>query len=558
MRKFYFLLSLFLLCSVNFYSCKTSDEVKTTDEEKTPITSATSTDKMLSVVSNEDGLFITKKHSSKFTHISIFIENSKEFQTTILTDEQTNEFLYPFVKSGETYKIYITLMDSNYKNWNQSKSVTVTAVGGKGELYSDYSYDEENVQIVLNDCNFESYSDIEFSSFTGMIYLLKNGSVDYNSGSWGNFNSFSDKIDMTPRYNTFCSKDFYAEIYTNVEYKNQSLKLSIFGGKGYFSDSHSIKNITNESGVMRPSFNPRISDYKICAAPNKVNLTVTDSNSKSSIHTLDFSNSETQTLEIENQKITFTRENEAFVFGGETYYQTFYDDFSGTELNPKNWKHSTEEERQSSQQNHGWWKDECAYIENGNLVIDAKTKNGKNISGSVYTQGLFEQSHGYYEIRFKCDKTSGLWYAFWLMGHNDEAHVDGYATDAAEIDCFELIPNDWTKKNRFQTALNWDAYGDEQKSKYKITYLDDSFYNDYHTFVFIWGKTTYDAYLDGTLLWSIDASQKDYEHFGGMCEGTNWIIISSEFGSWGGEFDESLLPSKMYVDYVKCGLGLES
>lgn len=550
MRKSYFLLSLFLLCLLNFYSCKT------TDKEENSITSAFSTDKMLSVVSKENGLCITKNHSSKFTHINIYVENSNGDNVFIRTDNLTNDFLYPFVESGKSYKIFLTMQKSDWSGYTKSESVTVTAVGGKGEFYSNYSYDEENVQIKLNDCNFENYSDIEFSSFAGMIYLVKNGLVDYSSGNWCGFNSFSDKIDITPSYSNFCGKDFYADIYTNIEYENQTFQISILGNKGYFSDTHSIENISNDSGVMRPLFNPRISDYKICAAPNKVNLTVTDSNSKSSIYTLDFSNSKTQTLEVENQKITFTRENKPFEFKGETYYQTFYDDFSGTELNSENWKRSTEEERQAQQENHGWWKDECSYVENGNLVIDAKIKNGKNISGSVYTQGLFEQSHGYYEIKFKCDKTSGLWYAFWLMGHNDESHIDGYASDAAEIDCFELIPNDWTKKNRFQTTLNWDAYGESHKSKYQITYLEDSFYDDYHTFVFIWGKTNYDAYLDGTLLWSIDASQKDDEHFGGMCEGTNWIIISSEFGSWGGEFDESLLPSKMYVDYVRCGARL--
>ena len=41
--------------------------------------------------------------------------------------------------------------------------------------------------------------------------------------------------------------------------------------------------------------------------------------------------------------------------------------------------------------------------------------------------------------------------------------------------------------------------------------------------------------------------------YAGMCEGKNFIIISSEMSDWGfgGPLDESFYPSKFYVDYVK-------
>ena len=59
-------------------------------------------------------------------------------------------------------------------------------------------------------------------------------------------------------------------------------------------------------------------------------------------------------------------------------------------------------------------------------------------------------------------------------------------------------------------------------------------------------KESYKLFLDGKLMWEMPG-----EKFGGMCEGKNHLIISSEFGEWGGKIDDNLLPAKMYVDYVK-------
>ena len=58
----------------------------------------------------------------------------------------------------------------------------------------------------------------------------------------------------------------------------------------------------------------------------------------------------------------------------------------------------------------------------------------------------------------------------------------------------------------------------------------------------------YELWLDGELQYVM----KDNE-YGGMCRGTDFIIISSELNQdgWGGPLEESLYPSKFYVDYVK-------
>lgn len=556
MTKFKF--ALLFSFTMMILSCSTFD-VKDSNNEKnlSNAEEIISSDKILSVKNDKKGLFITKKHSSKFKHIKINIKNQNGQEFKISTTDTENEFFFPFVNQNEEYEIFLEMLDKNYQSYATSKKVKILAKNGLGELLSNYHYDEKNIQIVLEDCNPEKFSDFDFSTFMGMIYLVQNGQIDYSNSKWNGYNSFSNKIDLTPSYSFFSGKEFCVEIITKVTYQNKTWEFVIVQNdeKKSFHDNHSIIDITCDSGVFRPLFNPKKTDYKIYAAKNNVNLTIKTLTEEKN-YPLDFSSSENQTLKIDNIEYTFTRDNtQKFDFGGKTYYQTFYDDFEGTELNLENWKKSSEEERQASQKNHGWWKNECSYLENGNLVIEAKIKNGKNISGAIETKDLFEQSHGYYEIKFKCEKTSGLWYAFWLLGHNDDEHIGNGATDAAEIDCFELVPNEpWNGPNYFKTTIHWDSYGEQSKAcdsgPYKV---DNSFYDNFHTAIFIWGDTNYDFYLDGKLLWSLDASKNDEKHFGGMCNGKNWIIISSEFGEWGGELNPKLLPAKMYVDYVKCG-----
>lgn len=552
--KFVLLFSfIMMILSCSTFNLKNSDN----DENLSGSEKIISPDKLFSVKNDENGLFITKKHSLKFTHIKINIKNKNGKEFKIVTTEKENEFLFPFVNQNEEYEISLEMMDKNYQNYTTSKNIKILAKNGFGEFLSDYYYDEENIQIVLENCNLEKFSDFDFSNFMGIVYFLKDGHIDYSSAKWSSYDSISNKIDLSPLYKDFSGKEFCVEICTKVTYQNKTYEFMVVQNneKNSFKDNHSIIDISCDSGVFRPIFNPKKNDYKIYAAKNNVNLIVKTSTGET-LYPLDFSSSENQNLKINNIEYTFTRDNtEKFDFEGKTYYQTFYDDFEGTELNFENWKKSAEEERQSSQKNHGWWKDECSYLENGNLVIEAKIKNGKNISGAIESKGLFEQSHGYYEIKFKCEKTSGLWYAFWLMGNNDDNHIGNGATDAAEIDCFELVPNEpWNGPNYFKTTINWDSYGEFRKAKDSGPYkVGNSFYDDFHTAIFIWGDTNYDFYLDGKLLWSLDASKNDENHFGGMCNGKNWIIISSEFGEWGGELKSDLLPAKMYVDYVKCG-----
>ena len=246
-----------------------------------------------------------------------------------------------------------------------------------------------------------------------------------------------------------------------------------------------------------------------------------------------------------NQKTEQETYGEEMQFMEKKYVQTFYDDFSGTKLDTKKWEKCPEWQRQDV---GGHWKNDCSYLEDGNLVIECKKQGNSLYSGAVRTKNKFKQAEGLYKFRFKAEKSSGLWYAIWLMCE-EQGRIGKGATNGAEIDIIEILANDpWQeegKKQYINSAVHWDGYKENHKSNGSKYFINDEFFNQWHECVFVWDSKGYKLYLDEELIW--DADGNDY---GGTNTVPTYIKITAEFGKWGGPIDESLLPAKMYVDYI--------
>lgn len=241
---------------------------------------------------------------------------------------------------------------------------------------------------------------------------------------------------------------------------------------------------------------------------------------------------------------------DTLIFNNKKYTQSFYDDFEGNELNPKLWSKCPEWQRQDL---GGYWKDECSSVKDGILVIEAKKEGDNLYSGAIRTKNKFYQGYGLYKIKFKAEKTNGCWYAFWLMSETEEVIGNG-AINGAEIDIFEIISNDpkrpQGKKKYLNSAVHWDGYGKYHKSKASQYFIDDSFYDTWHEITFEWTPEYYKAWLDDipTPIWNTEGKAEEY---GGINTQPNYIKITAEFGEWGGEIDESVLPCHLFVDWVK-------
>lgn len=198
----------------------------------------------------------------------------------------------------------------------------------------------------------------------------------------------------------------------------------------------------------------------------------------------------------------------------------------------------------------GWGNNELEYyqrenatVENGNLVITAKreNKNGSRYtSARMKTQGLASFKYGRIEARIKLPNGSGLWPAFWMLGSNITTHP---WPACGEIDIMERINSD----SQIHGTVHWDKNG-------HASYGGPSYNLDpatYHTYSIEWDKNEIRWYVDGNMYHIITIKN----NAGGTEEFHNnfFILLNMAVGGdWPGfDIDESRLPAKMYVDYVR-------
>jgi beta-glucanase (GH16 family) len=110
--------------------------------------------------------------------------------------------------------------------------------------------------------------------------------------------------------------------------------------------------------------------------------------------------------------------------------------------------------------------------------------------------------------------------------------------DGTEID---IVEKPWLD-DRVQHTFHWDGYGPDHKSEGKvITAL--GVMKGFHTFGLLWNPDEYVFYVDGIETWRTS--------LWGVCQVPEYMLLSDEIGSWGGDITQAQLPDRLRVDYVR-------
>ncbi len=239
---------------------------------------------------------------------------------------------------------------------------------------------------------------------------------------------------------------------------------------------------------------------------------------------------------------------------------TFEDTFDGEQLDAakwttkKYWNNDHDYIRQG-----GFWDPEQITVSDGTLKITTEYKeNGKYgpgyYTGMLNTKGLFEQTHGYFEIRCILPKAEGMWSAFWMLCDSMADVTDG-GRNGAEIDIYESANyQDWKIRNSVSHAVHVDGYGSDLKSEGQGSTLANHPYDEFNTYGLEWNEEEYIFYVNGRV-----AARTSFQ---GTPMVPEFMIISCEVGgsggvagdSWAGNITnnkESKLPAQMTVDYVR-------
>lgn len=218
---------------------------------------------------------------------------------------------------------------------------------------------------------------------------------------------------------------------------------------------------------------------------------------------------------------------------GTSWNLTWQDEFTGSELDASKWNKLGDWKRRD-----GFWVKEDAFLDGkGNLVLRTKKDGDRYTCGAVNTRGKFEHAFGYFAARCKMPHQPGHWPAFWLMCDGVSAlGEDG--RNGTEIDIMEMPWRDGT----LTVNLHWDGYGKDHKSagtKFQVPEVMEG----WHTFGLFWTPTEYVFYVDGVEKWRSAA--------GGVSQVPEFLKLTEEIGTWGGDIKKASLPDEFLVDYVR-------
>lgn len=212
---------------------------------------------ILTVTPCSDGLHIVKNHPDIWKYINIRVheltENNEIINVSIDTNNEKNEFVYPFVKAGSKYKVFITKAEENWANWESFEKYAVWgfAIGGLGNFritHSDYEYHSPSDSVILNDLTITMPASL--ASQTSLNDLIIKGNI-YDDGEWHGNSIWSDGFKLVKsaldlsRVSTFLlqKQKIFVDLSYAFNYEEQDYNEEFLRNQGhYFVNTNTFYN----------------------------------------------------------------------------------------------------------------------------------------------------------------------------------------------------------------------------------------------------------------------------------------------------------------------------
>ncbi len=240
------------------------------------------------------------------------------------------------------------------------------------------------------------------------------------------------------------------------------------------------------------------------------------------------------------------------------------DEFDGESLDPLKWAGFRCDGDRAVIRQGVWWHTDFATVEEGCLHIST-TYHGDDYKGGkpgwyscgICTNGLFEQTFGYFEIRCILPKGEGLWSAFWLSPEDFSHTVGNGGLDGAELDVMES-PNYRYKLsndvNVVTSNIHIDGYDKEERSICVATPFIPATdpYEEFTTYGIEWNQDEYIFFVNGV--------ESGRSSFGRTSRVPEYLLLTVEVGgsrgvagaSWAGRaLVRDSEPTDFVVDYVR-------
>ena len=197
-----------------------------------------------------------------------------------------------------------------------------------------------------------------------------------------------------------------------------------------------------------------------------------------------------------------------------------------------------------------------SYLENGSLVIVAKKENYNNhayTSAKLTSQYKGDWKYGRFEIRAKLPYGRGMWPAIWMMPTDS---VYGGWPKSGEIDIME---NRGDQMNKVSGTIHYgnDWPNNQWSGADYFLPAGQSFADAYHTFAVEWEEGVIRWYVDGVLYSTKTSWFTPSAPYPAPFDQRFYLILNLAIGGPNTPFtgftnpDDSVLPQKFYIDYVR-------
>lgn len=213
-----------------------------------------------------------------------------------------------------------------------------------------------------------------------------------------------------------------------------------------------------------------------------------------------------------------------------------------------------------------WYQEDNAFVEDGLLIIEARIETRSNptyekgsahwarsrkeikyTSSSINTGGKHSWQYGRFEMRARIPIGAGLWPAFWTLGVEKEWPSNG------EIDIMEYYKGSILANIACGTNDRWKA--EWYSSTKAVSELGGKAWADqFHIWRMDWDEEEISLYVDDSLMNRVRVDQlvnKDGTGFNPFRQ-PHYILLNFALGGMnGGPIDDSLLPARYEIDYVR-------
>lgn len=256
----------------------------------------------------------------------------------------------------------------------------------------------------------------------------------------------------------------------------------------------------------------------------------------------------------------------AIAFAADDWKLVWSDEFDYTgHPDPAKWNYEEGYVRNHEAQYYTRDRLENARVENGCLIIEGRKDSMANpkydpkgkgaatqptvsyTAASLTTRGKADWLYGRIEVRAKIPQGKGVWPAIWMLGSNIK---DIGWPRCGEMDIMEFVGHD---PSGVHGTLHWGkSYRKEDKKASGKRFEATRPFDDFHVYAMEWYPDHVDLYYDKTKYHTVTTEHVLKEGGENPFSKPQYLIINLALGgSWGSVIDDSVLPQKYLIDYVR-------